>query len=163
MDRQGTSLILGGTGMLAAASCWLIEQSEVAVVVGRHASAFSAGQDDLRGIDADWGAPDFIARVQAVLAGVPAVRRALLWLHEPAALLPRLLPLCPEARITLVLGSRHDSEVALGRRHIAVVRLGSKPTPDGRRWLTHAEISEAAIAALSDGRSRVVGEWMPDN
>ena len=41
------------------------------------------------------------------------------------------------------------------------LRLGSVRTRGGRRWLTHAEISGAAIAALQDGESRVVGELSP--
>jgi hypothetical protein len=45
---------------------------------------------------------------------------------------------------------------------VTTVRLGSLATGGGgRRWLTHEEISLAAIAALIDGEPRVVGELKP--
>lgn len=44
---------------------------------------------------------------------------------------------------------------------IVTVRLGSVATATGRRWLTHEEISAGAVAALADGRPRVVGELVP--
>ncbi len=62
----------------------------------------------------------------------------------------------------LVLGSldgRPAAPPSAGR--LVTVRFGSKPSVDGgRRWLTHAEISQGA-AALADGRSRVVGGLAP--
>lgn len=164
MKKHGTALIVGGTGMLATASRWLIARSEATALVARHASDFAADQEAVFPFDTDWDAPDFITQLRGVLDKLTGAQRALLWLHEPATLLPKLLPLIPAARIVLVLGGRHEiGSIPEQGRDIAIVRLGSKPTPTGRRWLTHEEISEGAIAALGDGRSRVVGEWVPSS
>ena len=44
------------------------------------------------------------------------------------------------------------------RENVAFMQLGSKIDSTGRRWLTHDEISDGAIAALEEGCSRVIGE-----
>ena len=161
MSRFKGSLVVGGTGMLAGATRWLAERSATTVLVARRASSF-AGLNGLVAVDADWTTPSFRAEVSAVLDNMAVIDAALLWLHEPRPILPWLLPLAPAARPVLVLGSM-DGQPTIpdGSGRITTVRLGSVRTATGRRWLTREEISTAAIAALDDGESRVVGELTP--
>lgn len=152
--------MIGGTGMLAAATRWLAERSAAVVLVARRASAF--GLAGAVPVDADWAAADFRGRVEAALDTVPPVGRALLWLHEPAPVLAWLRPRLTGARTVLVLGSLDGApEVPSVAGAIATVRLGSIAAADRRRWLTDAEIAAGAVAALSDGKSRIVGELLP--
>lgn len=162
-DRSVASLVVGGTGMLAEATRWLAARSGVTIVVARRASRFGAGDPRFLPLDVDWNSGSFHEAVASALRTAPPLERALLWIHDPGEILPGLLPLLGEARVVLVLGSRRGvPTVPEGTQsRIVSVRLGSKPTADGRRWLTHEEISAGAIAALRDGRSRVVGELVP--
>jgi len=112
--------------------------------------------------DADWHSPSFAQEIEAALKQSAPVEAALLWLHEPEPVLPWLMPELPSGRVVLVLGSMDGRpEIPDGATQIATVRLGSMRTAHGRRWLTHDEISAAAIASLEDGESRVVGDLTP--
>lgn len=154
-----TSLVIGGTGMLKIATQWLASHSANTVLVARHASSFVPLQPGVVPINADWNDPSFTKILTAALDIVPPIDRALLWLHEPAPVLLWLLPLLRFTRVVLVLGSTDGQpEIPKDVNHIATVRLGSMPTTHGRRWLTHNEISVAAVEALKDGNSRIVGE-----
>ena len=113
-------------------------------------------------LDVDWRSTSFERRLKDALFPLQPLSRALLWLHDPEPVLRWLTPLLTTARIVGVLGSM-DGRPALPDQTVMLtcVQLGSIDKKMGRRWLTHAEISAGAIAALSDGRSRVVGELSP--
>jgi hypothetical protein len=158
MIRFKTALVMGGTGMLAAATQWLLARSEKMLLVARHASLFPFSPG-LVPITADWKRASFESTVHAALDGSPPVDVALLWLHEPDPVLGWLLPMLPGARVVLVLGSIDGRPGVPGEAgRVAIVRLGSVGTRNGRRWLTHEEISSGAIASLKDGTNRIVGE-----
>jgi hypothetical protein len=161
-EAATTALVIGGTGMLAQATCWLAARSALTLLVARGASRFAAGGGRVAALDADWSGPRFRADVENALGTAPPIDRALVWLHEPEPILEWLLPLLPDARVVLVLGLSHG-QPALPRSdaRIATVRLGSMPAGHGRRWLSHEEISAGAIAALQDGMSRTVGAPVP--
>jgi hypothetical protein len=113
-------------------------------------------------VDADWGGARFSDDVGLALASLRPIRRALLWLHDPQADLAPLLPLLSEALVVLVLRSVDGRPGVPGQASkLVTVQLGSKAAARGRRWLTDQEISDGAIAALSDGRSRIVGDLTP--
>ena len=153
------ALVIGGTGMLQAATRWLIERSSLTIIVARRASGFAGQGAKILPVAADWSSPGFAGPVGAAIAAAGPIDTALLWLHEPAPILPWLLPLIDGARIVLVLGSMDGCPTLPGTAGaLTTVRLGSMTAAGGRRWLTHAEISAGAIAALQDGRSRIVGE-----
>lgn len=161
-SRPVSSLVIGGTGMLAEATRWMCRHHPPTLLVARRASAFAGGAPDLVALDLDWLRSDFAPRIAEAVGTPSRVVKALIWLHEPVRLLGRLSPLLPPAGTVIVLGSMGGRPaVPVGADHAAIVRLGSKPTPGGRRWLTHAEISAGAIAALRDGRSRIVGDLAP--
>jgi len=156
------SLVIGGTGMLSRATHWLATRSSTTVLVARRASRFAPGDGRFSPVDADWSHPGFQADLLSVLQAMPPMSTALLWLHEPEPTLTWLLPQLRTARTVLVLGCLDGQpEAPKAGATFATVRLGSMPTATGRRWLTDGEICGGAIAALEDGRSRVVGELAP--
>ncbi|KAK9482801.1 hypothetical protein V1527DRAFT_492420 [Lipomyces starkeyi] len=155
----GTSLTIGGTGMLASATHWLAARSERTIVVAREASRFTCGDVRFVPVNADWTRPSFAPLIAEAIAKVGPIRQVLLWLHDPEALIPLLLPLLGTGRVVLVLGSRQSEPMTPPDiAPFTTVRLGSMKTTSGRRWLTDNEISEGAIAALQDGHSRIVGD-----
>ncbi|KAK9328046.1 hypothetical protein V1520DRAFT_13834 [Lipomyces starkeyi] len=155
----GTSLTIGGTGMLASATHWLAARSERTIVVARQASRFTRGDVRLVPVNADWTRPSFAPLIAEAIRKVGPIRQVLLWLHDPEALIPLLLPLIGTGRVVLVLGSSQSEPVTPPDiAPFTTVRLGSTKTASGRRWLTDNEISEGAIAALQDGHSRIVGD-----
>jgi hypothetical protein len=88
------------------------------------------------------------------------IKKALLWLHNPKAILPWLLPILPNAFVVLVLGST-DGRPATPNMltPFVTVRLGSMPPANGsRRWLTDQEISKGVITAFESGCSQIVGK-----
>lgn len=148
--------------MLAGATRWLAARSAVTLLAARRANHFAAGECRFLPLDVDWNSASFHSVVETAIRAAPPIETALLWLHDPAEVMPRLLPMLGTASVVLVLGcgdGRPDVPTTAAR--VAMVRLGSMPTATGRRWLTHAEISAGAIAALEDGQSRIVGELVP--
>jgi hypothetical protein len=158
-DQSNVSLVVGGTGMLAAATHWLAQHSRTTLVVARHATSFSADDSGFIPLDADWNSAHFCHILGSAIRAAQPVDRALLWLHEPAPVLPWLLPLLGQARTVLVLGSTDGLPKVFGSSTgVTTVRLGSMVVNNTRRWLTHEEISAGAIEALRDGQSRIIGE-----
>lgn len=162
MEGSTAALVIGGTGMLARATCWLAARSTKTLLVARRASRFTAGSNSIIAVDADWKDPSFSATIQEAIDRTGPIGQALLWLHEPEPILPWLLPLLSGARVVLVLGSLDGSPTMPAfATQVASVRLGSVATPHGRRWLSDEEISGGAIGALQSGRSTIVGELAP--
>ncbi|KAK9323795.1 hypothetical protein V1517DRAFT_87095 [Lipomyces orientalis] len=155
----GTTLTVGGTGMLASATRWLVDRSERTILVSRSANQFTCDDARFVPVSADWKHPSFVSLIGEAIKHLGPIQQALLWLHDPEAILPSLLPLLGTARVVLVLGSRQaQPAIPSDAAPFAIVRLGSVMTNSGRRWLTHDEISEGAIAALQDGQSRIIGD-----
>ena len=146
--------------MLAVATRWLADRSERTLLVARHATRFAAGDSSFLPLDFDWRAEKFAGDVCAAVSANGPIQTALLWLHDPEALLDQLVICLSGARIVLVLGSMDGSpRIPDAKAELVTVRLGSKATPaGGRRWLMDQEISEGAIGALVDGRSRIIGD-----
>lgn len=163
-SENGTALVIGGSGMLAGATDWLVKRSRSTLLVSRDASKGAASMQDVQALDVDWRSASFERRLRDALSPFLPLSRALLWLHDPAPVLRWLAPLLTTARTVVVLGSV-DGQPALpiSTATLTFVRLGSATTDSGRRWLTHTEISQGAIAALLDGQSRVVGQLRPAN
>lgn len=152
------SLVIGGTGMLATATRWLAARSDETVLVARHATAFDAARARLWPLDLDWDDPDFSHAVTRAISVAP-IGNALLWLHNPRAIVETLRPHLAAARTVLVMGGMDGRPAAPAwTQGLLTVRLGSQSIPGGRRWLTDAEISAGAIAALETGKSQIVGE-----
>lgn len=148
--------------MLAEATRWVSRHHSPTLLIARRATRFAEGNHRFVPLDLDWREPGFVERIGNAMVGLPPIGKTLIWLHNPDLLLDRLLELVPPRNMVLVLGSM-DGRASLQSRAdgIATVRLGSKPAHNGRRWLTHEEISAGAIKALQDGQSTIVGELTP--
>lgn len=169
------ALLIGATGMLAAAAEHIATRADCVTLVARRAPAFrlddSALDAKLTRVAADWS--DETAFLRAIDAAEEAhgpFGLALVWLHPRAENLRRRLA----ARVTApprlyveMLGSAAsrphafgDSQLdALGARDDPVYRqviLGFVIEGARARWLTDGEISAAAIRALDTGEARTV-------
>jgi hypothetical protein len=161
-QRDMAGLVIGGTGMLAEATRWMARHYRPTLLVARRASRFAADEQALVALDLDWHRPDFVECIAKAVERLPRIGKSLIWLHEPERLLGRLMPLISPEGAVIVLGSMDGQPaVPAEAEGAATIRLGSMPSGRGRRWLTHQEISRAAIAALRDGKSRIVGDLVP--
>jgi len=159
-EAAGNALVIGGTGMLAGATSAIVKWSDRTLLVARHATDVANGHPTITPVDADWNYAEFEGKVTEAIWRFPPIRRALIWLHNPQPILEWLMPLLDGALSVIVLGSL-DSRPELPNPvagDCVFVQLGSKSDSGRRRWLTHEEISEAALHALLDGKSRVVGD-----
>lgn len=153
------ALVVGGTGMLEAATRHVAAHWAEVTLVARDpfalAEALGATPCAL-----DWAAPEAGERIAALGEGFDL---ALIWLHEEASGVSRAFEdrLRPGGRLVRVMGSAAMDPAVRDRRapdpradiHRQLVITGWHPDatqPEGRRWLTHAEISGGVIAALRD-------------
>lgn len=154
------ALLIGATGMLADAARAVCARTDTAVVIARRASARPRADATLP-IDADWSDEPAFARALDRAARHGPFDLALVWMHPRApALRARLAALmAPDAVFVEVLGSRAsrpggiaEERLEAMRAHPRIryrqVRLGFAIEAGARRWLTHEEISRAAIDAL---------------
>lgn len=170
-----TTLLLGTTGMLTAAAAHAVARSKKAVLVSRHADTFSFNNDVLdhkiTPINASYD--DEGAFLDALLPHAP-FDLALTWLHPPADILRAALDgmIAKRGRLVEVMGSRSlllgkDGETSIATRRAdalalqtdityAQVILGFVLQGSGARWLTHEEISAAAIAQMENPQPRLV-------
>ncbi len=167
------ALLIGATGMLAGAARHFASEAGGAVMLARRASGFSFGDAALDtwriGIDADWkdSAAFGAALDEAGRHGPFAL--ALAWLHgRDEAMRERVTRLVAEGgTLVEVLGSAASRPGAFGDERLAAMRahpgvryrqvlLGFVVEDGGSRWLTHGEISKAAIAALAAEDTRTI-------
>lgn len=168
--RVRTFLAVGATGMLRGALDELALAADKTVVVARHADAALHAQP-LPGaalpLDLDWQRPS--ASLAALEPHLEDVDLALLWVHSRGSRFSRLLMrrLVTRPRLVVqVFGSRGDPAVsqelvsrllpAPGFRY-RTVKLGSIGRGEGRRWLTHEEISDGVLLAVREDRDVFVG------
>lgn len=170
------ALIVGGTGMLRQASAFVAARARRVTLVARGAvrAAAELGLGHDSALPLDWRHSDaFGSALRQRSAALGPIDLALLWLHDDGQhALEALLRDLSRAPVLVVhvLGSA-DADPGAGNaaiRSLAIrhgpisyvtVVLGSKPgVGGGRRWLTDAEISAGAIAAISTGRDVRVGD-----
>ena len=168
-----TTLLLGTTGMLSAAAAHAAARSKKAVLVSRHASSFSFGNDvldyKLKPIDVSYD--DEAAFLDALHYHAP-FDLALTWMHPQAEILRAALDgmIAKGGRLVEVMGSRSillgpDGEASIAERRAQALALQTDITyaqlilgfvieGDTSRWLTHEEISAAAIAQMENPVAR---------
>ena len=170
------ALIVGGTGMLRPASAFVAARARRVTLVARGAmqAAAELGLGHDSALPLDWRHQDaFGSALRQRAAALGAFDLALLWLHDDGQqALEMLLHDFAQAKalVVHVLGSA-DADPGAGNAAIrslvmqhgllsyVTVMLGSKPgAGGGRRWLTDAEISAGAIAAIRTGRDVTVGD-----
>lgn len=163
----GHLLTIGCTGMLAPALRSLSPGYAHTTVIARTASLFQL--DGALRVDADWGeTQSFVGGAERAITehGPPNV--VLAWVHRDGedALRSVMRLLHNGTLVVRVLGSstgdprERDAEwrswAPDGVRCASVV-LGRVRTGDGWRWLTHEEISAAAVEAVRTERDAFAG------
>lgn len=170
-----TTLLLGTTGMLSAAAAHAVARSKKAVLVSRHADAFSFNNDvldvKLKPINVSYD--DENAFLDALLYHAP-FDLALTWMHPSAEILRAALDgmIAPGGRLVEVMGSRSillgpNGEASIAERRAQALALQTEITyaqvilgfvieGETSRWLTHEEISKAAIAQMERPVPRLV-------
>ncbi|MGB3809186.1 MAG: hypothetical protein WA943_03760 [Parvibaculum sp.] len=170
-----TTLLLGTTGMLSAAAAHAVARSKKAVIVSRHADAFSFNNDVLdHKITAINVSYDDEAAFLDALEPLAPFDLALTWMHPPADILRAALDgmIASGGTLVEVMGSRSillgkNGEASIAERRAqalalqpdityAQVILGFVIEGATSRWLTHEEISAAAIEQLQRPRPRLV-------
>lgn len=167
------ALLIGTTGMLTAAARHAVEQSASAALVSRNADTFTFGNAAL---DAKLtrlplsyeDAPSFLDALEPYAP----FDFALTWIRPRAELLRAAIDafIAPKGLLVEVMGSRSILTGPEGQASIAALRadalahqpdityaqviLGFMREKDTSRWLTHEEISAAAIAQLDDPMPR---------
>ena len=157
LERPGHALVVGGTGMLAAATRALAGGGHVVTCIARRDAPLG---DGVAVEPVDYREPELLrdALARASTTRGP-IELAVCWIHTDAPEAPRIVAaaLAPGARLVQVFGTR-VWPLAAPPLHIAYrqVLLGEC---DGR-WLTHEEISSGVLKALvADRPVAVVGDW----
>jgi molybdopterin-guanine dinucleotide biosynthesis protein A len=155
LERPGHTLVVGGTGMLAAATRALAARGHIVTSVARRPAELGPG---IAPVGLDYRASDDLAVAlrRAVVEHGP-FELAVCWIHTDAPEAPAIVAdaLAPGARLVQVFGTRVWPLVDVPL-HVACrqVLLGEK---DGR-WLTHEEISAGVLEAVDADRPlHVVG------
>jgi molybdopterin-guanine dinucleotide biosynthesis protein A len=153
LEQLGHVLVVGGTGMLAAATRALAARGHSVTSMARRAADLGPGVEpsavDYR--DSDRLA-EALMRVQEARG---PIELAVCWIHTDAPDAPRLVAdaLSPGGRLVQVFGTRvwpvEDVPIHVAYRQVL---LGSH---EGR-WLTHEEISAGVVDAVDADVPRVV-------
>lgn len=168
-------LLIGTTGMLKAAAAHAVARARKAVLVSRHAQDFSFDNDlldfKLTRLSLSYDEP---APCLDAIARYAPYDLVLSWIRPPAEILRAAIDgmVAPQGRLIEVLGSRSIVQGADGQASIAERRaqalglqpdityaqliLGFKIEAGASRWLTHEEISAAAIAQMEAPQPRLI-------
>jgi hypothetical protein len=161
------ALLIGATGMLAAAARHVAERADSVILTSRNADQFSFGDAALDGklkrLALSYeDAPSFLDALEPYAP----FDLALTWIRPRAELLRAALDafIAPKGLLVEVMGSRSTLTGTEGQASIATLRadalahqpdiiyaqviLGFMREKDTSRWLTHEEISAATIAQL---------------
>lgn len=158
------TLVIGGSGMLKAASKWLLEHRDEVILCGRHQARYAdILTDNAHGtfVRHDFSSGEDWHRL-AVYVQRREIDEILLWVHSAYdALVLTFLDALPKDKpcaIVWLRGSTSAPVPSLNHAHHTVytVRLGWHRVQS--RWLSHDEISAAAITALSERRALQVGD-----
>lgn len=170
------ALLVGTTGMLADAAARAAARADSCILAARHASAFSFGKPVLdartRRVDADYAQA---ARFLTLLRHHAPFDLALTWIRPEAEEMRNAIArmMRKDGLLVEVMGSasaraggfadrRAKAMRAFPHIRYAQVVLGFVIEGGKSRWLTHGEISAAAIKALETAAPRIaVGQTSP--
>ena len=156
LERPGHALVVGGTGMLAAATRALADRGHVVTCIARRDVRLG---DGVTVEPVDYREPELLrdALARATTTRGP-IELAVCWIHTDAPEAPRIVAeaLAPGGRLVQVFGTRVwplvDAPLHVAYRQVL---LGEH---DGR-WLTHGEICAGVLKAMDADRPvAVVGE-----
>lgn len=173
------TVIVGGTGMLLAASLALAERSRRMTSVARTRRSLTMLDAAVRDVGCEhhvlplhWGdAERFVLEIERHVAATEPPDLVLAWIHDDdlaIRLAERLASPGRRFAFVHVVGSATGSAIAAAdaaraklRAHADVVSyrqvvLGAHRSERGVRWLTHAEISGGVLEAIERSQPRFV-------
>ncbi len=177
------SLIIGGTGMLKAATQHFLDQNHQLAILARNPMIFdertlSNKANQLRLISINYAQTDnFIGAIQIVQKEWQGFDRAIIWMHNHAqASLVALLELLNQQsqrtcdiyhlqgsaayRPNRLDNSAIDAHISKENYHQVI--LGFQIEDNCSRWLTHQEISQGTIYAVENKIKRhIIGTIEP--
>lgn len=172
-------IIFGGTGMLAGATKWLIENAEQISVVGRNKQRLEQlrpeyDNSNFQPVILDYKDSEALREfLQRTIQTYGPVDLVVSWIHSVA---PDAIPIILGElqhqknpwRLVHIKGSSHDlsaisNEITVPKNCLYCdVQLGFKAEGSVSRWLTHEEISNGVISAIYHNKRRtVVGTLHP--
>jgi hypothetical protein len=173
-------IIFGGTGMLANASKWLIENTDRISIVGRNRHKLNQlrserDHSDLHLVTLDYKNSEDLTRfLRKTIQRYGPVDLVVSWIHSVA---PNAIPVIfneinhhqeSHWRFIHIKGSSHDlstikTEITVPENCLyRAVLLGFKNEDGVSRWLTHEEISNGVISAIYyDRKKTIVGMLNP--
>jgi hypothetical protein len=175
-----TALVVGGTGMLSAASEHLAAKFDEVAVLARQAKAFSMRSLKFRPYSADWSAlAAFLAALDDAVDRHGPFDTALVWCHDepeglPLQIAERLARAGGVRRYFHVLGSAsaapdRETDVArLQEKFDSVLHgawrrivLGFVVENGSSRWLRNSEIAAGTIRAIDSDTGTTIGTIRP--
>lgn len=172
------TLVIGGTGMLRAASMILAHRSKILTSVARTRRSLNTLGRDLSvdgmehlTLQLDWRAPEhFLEGIEHHIGQTGCPDLVVAWIHDDALTLrvaTRLAEACPMRRFYHVIGSATENPLKIAdsiRTSTAIdtpgnyhqVVLGRHLEGGRGRWLTHQEISQGVLEAIERQDTRYV-------
>jgi len=179
----GNVLIFGGTGMLSMASGWIAENSNLTIAFGRNENRLQQlqrkfGVQNLKVQKLDYTDTKVLENtIKTITKKYSKIDLVVAWIHENTApkAIPTIRKLISEINfnqkwsLLLIKGSSSDiSRIIESEKNISdncklkVVQLGFIYTGTTSRWLTHEEISDGVIQAITYEKSKtIVGTLEP--
>jgi hypothetical protein len=176
--KFGKALTVGATGMLKETLLTIAQQAEETWVISRQADTFVEKHSARRlsPLRIDYTDPVIFMTALRKSVLLDEVDIALLWMHDVGnktclTLLDQLSQ--KQVLIVHVVGSASHNpgkQIAKVRRKISFcdnslycpVVLGAMASGNGRRWLTHKEISASATKAINTGTAQMAGKPLSD-
>ncbi|WP_191089755.1 Rossmann-fold NAD(P)-binding domain-containing protein [Nesterenkonia ebinurensis] len=171
-------IIFGGTGMLSAATTWVMQRAGHTTVIGRSQYRLDRLQAE-EGVERTSLVPlDYrdSAALRALLRNTVGehgpIDLALCWIHSTAS---EAIPIIGEEvsltsddwRLFHVKGSAHDDAAIRARPAVPEscryreVLLGYQRTRTGSRWLVDREVSAGTIQAIEQDAHTTIGQLEP--
>ncbi|WP_026286073.1 hypothetical protein [Salsuginibacillus kocurii] len=172
-------LVIGGSGMLANTSRWLLEQGHQVSVVGRSEEKIRAIAEEkelahlLYPIVVNYrNHKEFQEKVTAVAHQLGLAEKVIAWVHQPEEAVIDIV--CKEALTSHgsffhIVGSHSDAAALRTTTPVPetvdyhLIQLGFMIEQERSRWLTHVEISKGVIEAIRKKEQRktigVVEPW----
>lgn len=164
-----TILFLGGSGMLLPAVEKLCSLGQQVAVVSRHASSpeVSGGAvGEIIPIDADWSKPELYCEAVIKRLEGQVITGMVVWVHRPyrGQIVPVLAKLLTRGgRVVRLWGSSSGDPRCNASKapkfpelDVCELYLGAWEIGRERFWLTHDQISDAAVKALYGSMSELV-------
>lgn len=177
---EGHVIVVGGSGMLRAATLELADDADVVTVIARNSDRLSAvvRQAAARGgridpISVDYRDTDaLVGALEDQTASYGRFGLAVCWIHgkapgaatvvakflaEPPASPGRYFHVLSHTAADPDVSQRHRERVVGAAPHTTYRQVVLGRAEGGSRWLSHAEISAGVLEAITVDKDRIVG------